>query len=309
MASKAIDEEIFFAGIETGGTHVVVGISQGTATNIIHKQEFATTTPTETITNCIQWLKDKKFSSFGLASFGPVDLDTSSSTYGYITTTPKPNWGNIDILGQFRNAFPNCAFAFDTDVNAAAIGQHDYSAQHTTSCCYITVGTGIGVGIVIGGQPLHGLLHPEAGHMFVAKAKGDENFEGTCPYHGHCVEGMASAGSIAKRKQIQPNQLAQISDDDPVWPIIAHYLGSLCANLALTVSPHQIVFGGGVLQRKILYPLIRQKTKEILAGYLACPKILNNIEEYIIESPFGVNAGLVGAMALAKRAHDNQLNK
>eukprot|EP01097_Dermamoeba_algensis_P007171 TRINITY_DN4496_c0_g3_i1.p1 TRINITY_DN4496_c0_g3~~TRINITY_DN4496_c0_g3_i1.p1 ORF type:complete len:174 (+),score=49.32 TRINITY_DN4496_c0_g3_i1:457-978(+) len=165
-------------------------------------------------------------------------------------------------------------------------------------CCYITVGTGVGVGVVVNGQAVHGLLHPEAGHIFVPRRDGD-NFEGGCPFHKNCVEGLVASGAVAKRKQITPSEIPSIPDDDPVWDSFAFYLAQLCNTLTLILSPHEIVLGGGLLQRTSLFPRIRKHAAQLVNGYLTSP---SDLDKHIIPSPFGSNAGIVGAFALAQSA-------
>ncbi|GAM23518.1 hypothetical protein SAMD00019534_066930, partial [Acytostelium subglobosum LB1] len=292
-----------FAGVEAGGTSFTVAIATGTPGNIVDRVSIPTTTPDETRDNVLAWLRQKKFSSLGVASFGPVDLDRDSSTYGYITTTPKPGWANTNILGWF-NEF-TCPKAFDTDVNGAAISEA-FHGQHArgniTSCAYITVGTGVGVGVVVNSQAVHGLVHPEGGHVYT-KLLDDDHFAGTCPFHGNCIEGLVSTGAISKRLGVTADKLNLIPDDDPVWRIVGHYLAQLCANLTCIISPHVIVLGGGVLNRETLYPIVREETLKILNGYIKSDYLTKeNIDKYIVKSPYGGQAGIVGAIELGKRA-------
>ncbi|KYQ92109.1 hypothetical protein DLAC_06949 [Tieghemostelium lacteum] len=300
MQSKTV-----YGGIEAGGTGFSLAIAIGEPSNITERISVPTTTPQETKDRVLQWFKERgEIHSFGIASFGPVDLDKLSPTYGYITTTPKPGWQNTNILGWIKEQYPNTPVGFDTDVNGAAIsetkhGKHERGA--IDSCAYITVGTGIGVGVVINNQPVHGLVHPEGGHTLVKMQKGDEGFQGTCPFHGNCVEGLVSTGAISKRVNLNADQIPTLSDQDPVWKVIAHYLAELCANLIMSLSPKIIVLGGGVLNRECLYPLIRQETLTILNGYIKSPYLTpENIHKYIVQSPYKSSAGLVGSLELAR---------
>ncbi|EFA79501.1 hypothetical protein PPL_07552 [Heterostelium album PN500] len=293
-----------YAGVEAGGTGFTLAIASGTPDNIVDRVSIPTTTPDETKANVLEWLRGKKFSSIGVASFGPIDLDTKSSTFGFITTTPKPMWGNTNILGWFDEF--QCPKKFDTDVNGAAIsetfhGRHERGA--ISSCAYITVGTGVGVGVVANEKPIHGLVHPEGGHIFT-KLLEDDQFQGTCPFHGNCIEGLVSTGAISKRLGVTADKLSVIPDDDPVWQIVGHYLAELCATITCIMSPQVIVLGGGVLNRTILYPIIRDELLKILNGYIKSEFLTKeNVHKYIVQSPFGSNAGIVGALELARRAH------
>lgn len=292
-----------FAAVEGGGTTWVVAIAQDKPDNIIERAVFETDpNPVKTLTEIRNWLKDREFSSIGVASFGPVDAKVGSATYGFITSTPKPGWANTDVLRLLgiRDEFKHLPFKFDTDVNAPAMAEYRLHKQPgTTSCAYITVGTGIGVGLVINGNTVQGLVHPEAGHIQTAPFDG-ETFQGTCPFHKTCVEGMASSGAIAARKGCLPSELVDLNDDDAVWDACSYYLAQLCANLVLIASPERICIGGGLLNRSSLYGKIRSKTQQILSGYIQNDNITTDkIENYIVPSYWGSNAGIVGAAYLA----------
>jgi len=295
-----------YAGVEAGGTSFCVAIAKDpNITELLEREVIPTTTPDETLKRVVDWLKQRKFDALGVASFGPIDLNTTSKHYGYITTTPKPNWGFANVMGALE-CF-DVPKGFDTDVNGAAIseysiGNHGKGKRQIISAAYITVGTGVGVGLVVDGRPVHGLIHPEAGHMFVPRFPGDD-FKGTCPFHKECVEGFVSTGALAARIGIAASDLPKVPDHDKAWEVIAFYLASLCANLVLTVSPSVIVIGGGVMNREVLYPLIRKKTLEILNNYINSPMLTpEHIDEYIVRSPFGNNSGIVGALELARIA-------
>lgn len=218
------------AAVEGGGTTFVVAIAVDDPANIVERADFPTTTPEETIGACVAWLEKQEYDSLGIACFGPVDLAPNSATYGFITTTPKPGWQNVDVVGPLRAVRPSVPVAFDTDVNAPAVSEHlalvaDAKARGDvdlpTSCAYITVGTGIGVGLVINGLPVHGLMHPEGGHVAVPRAKGDLTFGGSNPndcFDGSCAENLCCSVALAKRAKL-PNTsaLASLKDDDPAW--------------------------------------------------------------------------------------------
>jgi len=297
-----------YAGIEAGGTSFSVAIAkEPNITELEDRVVIPTTTPEETLNKIVEWLKQHKFDALGVASFGPIDPDPTSKYFGYITTTPKPLWGYADILGKL--ACFDVPKGFDTDVNAAAISEHSIGnhgipgKRDISSTCYITVGTGVGVGIVVDGRPVHGLLHPEAGHMLVPRFPGDHDFKNTCPFHRDCVEGFVSTGALASRVGRPASELPLVPDNDPAWEAIGYYLGTLCANLVLTVSPSVIVIGGGVMNRELLYPIVRRKTLELLNGYIKSSWLTpENINDYIVRSPFGNNSGIVGALELGRIA-------
>jgi fructokinase len=308
----------------------------------VERKQFPTRSPDETLRECAEWLRERNVDAVGIASFGPVDLAPTSRTYGFITTTPKPGWQNADVLGTFRRALgPSMPIEFDTDVQAAALGElrhgrHEGELLESTkknsasseeehrrpvqSLCYVTVGTGIGVGVVVSGSTLRGLLHPEGGHIRVSRAvvdRGDgrgpqlDDFEGICPFHGgKCLEGLCSAPALAARLGIAPAQLEELADDHWVWTLAADYLGQLCATITLLLSPEVIVLGGGVLQRTSLFPRIRDVCLRELAGYVQVDKILNRSQQYIVRSvhddlrhaAVAVTAGSVGAIELAAEA-------
>ncbi|KAM9958313.1 hypothetical protein ACTFIW_001175 [Dictyostelium discoideum] len=302
-----IGNEQKYLGVEAGGTSICLSIAINEPSNVIERTSIPTTSVEETKNKVLEWVKNKggdNISAIGIASFGPIDLDETSETYGYITTTPKPNWGQTNILGWFDDY--KCPKGFDTDVNGAAISETFHGLHERgeiTSCAYITVGTGVGVGCVVNGSCIHGLVHPEGGHSFCKIGDGDKDFQGTCPFHGNCIEGLVSTGAISKRLGINADKLSEISDDHPVWLIIGNYLAQLCANITCLLSPQVIVLGGGVLNRSILYPIIRTETIKILNGYIKSKYLTNDfIDQYIVQSPFASHAGSIGSLELARRA-------
>ncbi|KAL3660715.1 hypothetical protein V7S43_014118 [Phytophthora oleae] len=287
-----------FAGVEVGGTTWVVAIAEDHPENILEKFEVDTTTPEATMGAVVDWLKERKFDSIGIASFGPVDLNKKSPTYGYITSTPKPNWGNTDVVGVFKRAFPDVPIGFDTDVNAPALYEVAYGGHgDISSAVYITVGTGVGVGVCTNGNAIHGFMHPEGGHIIVPPAPQDieTNFKGVCPFHGNCIEGMVASGSISARTGVDRRDLANITDDDPVWDTIAHYLANLCINVTFLTSPDVIVIGGGIARREKLFELIREKFVARVNKYGQQPPV----EKYIRTS-FHSAIGLVSSLHLAR---------
>lgn len=276
------------AAVEGGGTTWVVAIMEDSPENIIEMEVFETTTPSETLGKIRSWLQQKKFDAIGVATFGPVDANPNSATYGYITSTPKPNWENTDVLGLLgtRSDFGSIPCKFDTDVNAPALAEFlkvTSSGSTIGSSAYITVGTGIGVGLVVNGKPVHGLLHPEGGHVPVKRhPEESSSFRGTCPFHGDCVEGMCSTGALTARKNCTSQDLPSIRDDDVLWDLCAFYIAQLCMTLVLIASPELIIIGGGVLNRTSLYDRIRTHTLSLLAGYIRSDLLQpERISEYI----------------------------
>jgi len=292
-----------YGGIEAGGTKFVCAV--GSNPDDLCVNVIETTTPDETISRVIAYFKKqnstKKLSSIGIGSFGPIDLNRNSKTYGFITSTPKLNWENVDFVGAIRSSF-NIPIGFDTDVNAAAIGEYQWgAAQGLTNFIYLTIGTGIGGGGIINGIPLHGLLHPEMGHIFIPRDNSDKkSYEGNCPRHKDCFEGLASGPAIRNRWGRPPQDLNQ---DHPAWEYIAKYISYALVNYICTLSPQRIIIGGGVMKQSKLYPLIHQMVKELLNNYLQLPEIIENIQNYIVPPTLGDRSGILGAIALAKQAY------
>lgn len=306
-----------YACVEGGGTTFVVALAKDDPTNVVEREEFPTTTPKETIGKCVDWLKARHYDALGIATFGPVELHPERKYFGYITTTPKPGWQYADVLGPLK-AIRNVPFMFDTDVNAPAVAEHAYLTAEAvkngqapaTSCCYITVGTGIGVGLVINGTAVHGLMHPEGGHLAVPRHPSDaaSNFAGNNPkdcFGGLCAENMACSGSLAARAGLESTAgLAGLADDHPVWEVAAHYLGALCANIVLLASPERIIISGGVMQRASLFPKVRREMQRHLNGYIQDDALTTpaGVSHFVAPSTWGNSAGMVGALTLAKTA-------
>lgn len=316
--------ERFIAGVELGGTTCVAAVARlDSPTKILSRFETETTTPQETLPAVAQFLKHEQeslkidsYDSLGIASFGPVDLRKGSKTYGYVTTTPKKIWSNSEVVGFFRREFGDfLPIGFDTDVNAPALAEAVHAVSTKTgetestgspTVVYITVGTGVGVGAVVAGSPVHGLLHPEGGHMIVPPRAGDK-YSGSCTYKHHaCVEGMVNSRAIAERVGVDKRQLQSLEDEHEVWDTVGYYLGALCLNITYLLSPEVIILGGGVMKRKVLYELTRKWFKELLRGYLDVDKYKSEsgLSSYITESVFGSEAGIIGALELAQRALD-----
>jgi fructokinase len=291
-----------FAGIEAGGTKWVCMIAAHPG-DIHATTRFPTTQPEETIENAIQYIRDQfqsaELTGLGIGSFGPLDLDQDSPTYGYLTTTPKPGWANTDLLSPFREAF-NLPTGFDTDVNAAALGEARWgAAQGLTDFVYLTIGTGIGGAVVVNSELVHGLIHPEMGHMGIPHDLDQDPFPGVCPYHGDCLEGLATGPAIAARWGEKGENLPP---DHPAWQLEANYIALGLANLVIILSPQRIILGGGVMEQKQLFPLIRARLQEELGNYISAREILEEIDQYIVPPKLGSQAGVLGAIALAQQA-------
>jgi fructokinase len=289
-------------GIEAGGTKIVCAVGTG-PDDVRAEVRVPTTTPAETLGRVVAFFREQAAQAplrgLGVASFGPLDLDPRSSTYGFITTTPKPGWRGVDLVGPLRAAL-GVPVALDTDVNAAALAEQRWGAgRGLGSLVYVTVGTGIGGGAAIDGRPLHGLLHPEMGHVRVPHDRARDPFAGICPAHGNCWEGLATAPAIAARWGCAPETLP---DAHPAWALEAHYLALGIANIVLTLSPERLVLGGGVLARTHLYRLVRSGVSDLLAGYLSSPVLDIGLERYIVPPALGDRAGILGALALARAA-------
>ncbi|MBS4195526.1 ROK family protein [Lederbergia citri] len=283
--------------IEAGGTKFVCAVGNEDGT-IIERIKIDTLTPEQTMPEVIHFFKKYDVKSLGIGSFGPVDIDKNSPTYGNITSTPKPGWTNYPFLKTMQEAL-QIPIEFNTDVNVAALGEMlKGAAQGLDSCLYITVGTGVGAGAVVQGNLLQGLSHPEMGHVLV-KRHPDDTFEGSCPYHKDCLEGMAAGPAIEKRWGQKGHEL---QDKQEVWEIEAYYLAQALMQYILTISPKKIIMGGGVMKQAQIFPLVRKQVQELLNGYVPLPQITEHIEVYIVPPSLGDDAGITGALMLAKRA-------
>ncbi len=289
-----------YGGLEAGGTKFICLIGSD-PDHILAEERFPTTAPRETIGRVADFFKRQaqkhELAALGIAAFGPVDLDRQSPTYGYITTTPKPGWGHTDLRGQLLNAL-KVPVAIDTDVNGAAYGEQYWIAENCAldPLLYMTVGTGIGVGVMVNGKPLHGLLHPEAGHMLLPHNWQVDPFRGVCPYHGDCFEGLASGPAIKQRWRQRGETLPP---EHPAWPLEAHYIALALVNLTLALSPQRIVLGGGVMKQPQLYGLVRRETQHLINNYLQNDLITHHIDQYIVPPGLGDRSGVLGAVALA----------
>lgn len=291
-----------FGGIEAGGTKFVCAVGSG-PNDIRAQMRFPTTTPTETLSRASAFFNEQarqgELVALGVASFGPIDPDPASAGFGQITTTPKPGWAYTDVVGALQQAL-GVPVGFDTDVNGAGLAEHRWgAAQGLDTFIYLTVGTGVGGGGMVGGRLMHGLIHPEMGHIRIPHNPIDDPFPGTCPYHGDCLEGLASGPALETRWQ---QSAATLPPDHPAWELEAHYLALALTNFICTLSPQRILLGGGVMNQSQLLPRIRSKVLTLLHGYVQAPAILEHIDTYIAAPALGNRAGVLGAMALAMAA-------
>ena len=289
-------------GIEGGGTKFVCVIGRG-PDEILAETRIPTTTPEATLSQTADFFRAEtarrgSLAAIGVGCFGPVDLREGSATRGFITTTPKAGWAHTDVAGRLGRDL-GVPVAFDTDVNAAAIGEARWgAARGLDTFVYLTVGTGIGGGGLQGGRPMHGLVHPEMGHMLLPHDRSLDRFPGVCPFHGACLEGLASGPAILARW----GQAAEnLPADHPAWALEARYLALALANLVCTLSPQRIVMGGGVMEQAHLFPLIRKEVAALLNGYIRAAEILDAIDAYIVPPGLGNRSGRLGALAMAAR--------
>jgi fructokinase len=286
-----------YAGVELGGTKCVCTLAHSPG-ELIEQQSFPTTSPGETL-GAIEWLlsawASNGIAGLGIASFGPVDLKPNSPTYGSITSTPKPGWRGTDVLRRLQKA-AGVPATFDTDVNGAALAEMRWgSGRGFDDFAYITIGTGIGVGLIVNGRPTRGFGHSELGHIRLVRLTGDD-WPGSCPYHVACVEGLASGPAIKARLGERP--IGSISADDPVWEGVAHALAQLCHVIVCAAAPMRIAIGGGVMERQPhLLERIERMLVESLAGYIELPP-----GPYVVAPELGAQAGPMGSIALAMEA-------
>lgn len=292
----------YYGGIEAGGTKFVCVIANNPQ-DILAEKRFPTTNPKETIDHTINFFMENieqhniKLKSLGVGSFGPIDINPSSSTYGYITSTPKKGWRDTNLVQPIQEIL-QIPISFDTDVNAAAVGEGIWgAARHVQNFLYFTIGTGIGGGAIINGKPLHGLIHPEMGHILLNQDPTKDTYGGKCPFHRNCFEGLASGPAIEERWGTPSVNLEQ---SHPAWELEADYIAQAMSNYICCFSPQKIILGGGVMQQTHLFAKIRQKTYDYLNGYIQSELILTNMDQYIIPPGLGNQAGMLGAIALAQ---------
>lgn len=302
VADMIIQPIQYIAAIEAGGTKFNCALVDMNF-NVIAQNSFPTTHPEKTLPAVSDFFhqvinaQKGELVAIGVASFGPVDLFSESEFYGFITNTPKPFWSNTDICGFFSREF-NVPIAFETDVNGAAWGEKIAGqAQSLSDFIYVTIGTGIGAGIVANNVLIRGARHPEVGHMLMPRDQVEDNYPGCCPFHGGCLEGLASGKAMESRWQVAGRDLPA---DHSAWRIEAQYLALMCANLTQILAPQKIILGGGVMNQSQLLPMIHEYFAAYVNGY-APAAVLNNIGQYIVQTQLDGRAAIVGIADLAKR--------
>lgn len=289
-----------YGGIEAGGTKWVCAVTENPG-RLGETETFPTTSPDETLSRAISFFtRSGPVDAVGVGAFGPLDLHMSSPTWGSITTTPKPGWANTHLVAALQDGL-GVPVALDTDVNAAALGEWRWGATAgLDTFCYITVGTGIGGGAVINSHIVHGLLHPEFGHMRIPHDWTRDPFEGSCPYHGDCLEGLASGEAIRRRW----GRAAEDLTDSAAWQLEAEYLALALVNVICLMSPQRVVVGGGVAKQPVLLPLTRRRLKDLLGGYLNVPELTQpeKLDGYVVAPRLDGSSGVVGALEMARDA-------
>jgi fructokinase len=288
-----------FGGIEAGGTKFICGI--GTSPQDLKTAQFPTSSPDITVNGALQFFREQRapIEAIGIGSFGPIDLHPASPAYGHITSTPKAGWANYDLVSPVRKAL-GVPVAFDTDVNAAVLGEARWgAAQGLNDAIYLTIGTGIGGGALVHSEVVHGLLHPEMGHLRVPHDWTRDPFPGTCPYHGDCLEGLASGPAMQARWGVPAGTLAE---DHPAWELEAHYLALGLVNFAVTLSPQRILLGGGVMQQPHLFQMIRAEFARLLNNYVRHTELIDRLDRFIQPPGLGSRAGILGSLVLAEHA-------
>jgi fructokinase len=299
---------ILYGGIHTSGANFICAIGDQSG-QIFEKEIITRTTPEETLSRIIHFFKNIQkitpIAAIGIACFGPLDLNPASPTYGYITTSTKPGWLNIDILSTLKSAF-NCPIGIDTDVNGAALGELRWGAgQGLDTFLHVIVGLGIGVGAISRGRLMHGLLHPEMGHILIPQQPQQDRFGGTCPFHGNCLEGLAGLTALLTRWDAL--SLDELPPSHKAWELESDYLAYAVANWILTTSPQRVFIGGSIIDSNPqLLPKIRKKTQHLLNGFIHHKNILEKIDDYIISPALSPNSGLCGALALADYSFQEQ---
>lgn len=287
-----------YGALEAGGTKMVCAIGDEDG-NILERVSIPTRTPAETMPEMIAFFRQHNITALGIGCFGPVDLDMHSPTYGCITTTPKLAWANYPIVAEFQKAL-GVPVGFDTDVNAAALGEATWGCtRDVENSIYITIGTGVGVGIIAGGKPHHGMIHPEGGHILLGRHPDDPMVGSACPYHENCMEGLASGPALEKRWGMQGSLL---SSREEVWALEAYYIGQAITTYIMLLSPQRIILGGGVMHQDQLLPLVRKEVARQINGYIR-GKGMEDLEHYIVMPSLNDNQGAMGAVKLAMDAY------
>ena len=283
---------MYYGALEAGGTKMVCAIGDADK-NIIDRISIPTGTPDQSLPAMIDYFKKYDISALGIGTFGPADINPNSPTYGSIMRSPKKDWEGFSLYKAFTDAL-GCLVVVDTDVNAAAWGEYLYGAlKGLNSGMYLTVGTGIGGGIISDGRLIHGMEHPETGHILIPRRTGDD-IPCTCRFHQSCVEGLASGPMLERRTGMKGKDIPAAS---AVWELEACYIAAALVNYTMCYSVERIVLGGGVMDNKFLFPMIRNYYTELLSGYIDMPQV-KDTDTYIVPAGLEGNQGIIGAMNL-----------
>ncbi len=297
MSGQSRESRRLYGGVEAGGSKWVCAVGSS-PTDIRGTTTFPTTEPDETIARAVEFFaRNGSLAAVGIGSFGPIDPRRSSQSFGFITTTPKPGWAHTNVAGRLAKSL-DIPVAFDTDVNAAALGERRWGAAvDVANFCYVTVGTGIGGGVVVDGRLVHGLLHPEIGHMRIPHDREADPFPGCCPYHGDCFEGLASGEAMRERW----GKAALDLDDDAPWQLEAEYVALGLMNVICALSPERIILGGGVMKKQDLLSRVQGRLRDLTAGYFDALELKDAIVDFVVPPGLGDRAGVLGAIALAQQ--------
>jgi len=282
--------------LEAGGTKMVLAVGTSTG-DILEQEELPTQEPARTVPRIVEWFAERQVAALGVGAFGPTGVNPALPSYGKILETPKLAWRNFDFLGELKSGLPGVAIGYDTDVNVACLGEATFGAGRGLGyVVYLTVGTGIGAGVMVEGRLLHGMLHPEAGHVLIERAEGDVA-KSSCAYHDNCVEGLASGPAIELH---WGRPAVELADRPEVWELEATYLGHALSSYVLCYSPQRIILGGGVMKQEQLLPLVRQELAKALGGYIVTPEIAD-LDTYVVPAGCGGTQGILGCLALGAR--------
>ena len=285
--------KMLLGALEGGGTKMVLAVGEEDG-SVIDRISIPTRTPDETMPAIIEYFKAHMICALGIGFFGPLDLNDRSKTFGSVTESTKEEWAHFNVLKTLKDEL-DVPCKLDTDVNAAALGEATYGCMRKLkNGIYITVGTGVGVGVLANGALVHGLVHPEGGHVLV-KRHPDDTFEGNCSFHKDCLEGLASGPAIMKRMGCSADKLPA---DSPVWTYISYYIAQAVCDYIYVLSPEKIVLGGGVMKQQHLLPMIRKDVKKLLNGYIRSSAI-EDIDHYIVPASLNDNQAVMGCLKLA----------
>ena len=292
-------EKQLIGALEAGGTKMVVatGYADGT---VIEREEIPTTTPDETVAAINGWFRNTGIAALGIGAFGPTAVNPASPKYGHILETPKTAWRHFDLLGSIQSIL-DVPCGYDTDVNVACLGEVEFGcARGLTDVVYLTIGTGVGAGVLSGGALVHGMMHPEAGHILVTRDARDTIGEHSgCPYHDSCLEGLIAGPAIKKRWG--GKRASELAEDPEAMDLLADYLAQALMTYILCYAPQKIVIGGGVADHTPIVSLARKKCEKLLNGYIAAPE-LENIDSYIVNNSLEGKQGIMGCLALGAKA-------